>query len=310
MKIYYVGLLYDYGEVSKGYSYEHDNLENGFRDWALANGHEFESFYPDHSGDMTRLRNAPLADVIFHVAFNESLDLPLDVAQKYLQEGKEVIQWDCDSSYRFGNWILPRKNRVSTFVTTHNIAVPWYQQNDMRVIKSQWGGSKLHNKVDLPKKYDVSFIGQKHGIRPNIIKELNNAGIKVDLFGDYWDGHPDWRGRLPDTQTVSRTINHSRINLNLQNPWQPGTPQQIKGRMFQIPQCGGFQLSTPADDVESYFEPEKEIVIASTMSELVSKIKFYLENSDEREKIADAGYERMMRDHQWSNRFEELFSEL
>ena len=55
-------------------------------------------------------------------------------------------------------------------------------------------------------------------------------------------------------------FSRSRINLNLSNasnPWWRRWRRrrdQIKGRNFEVPGCGGFLLTQPADDLERYFE--------------------------------------------------------
>jgi spore maturation protein CgeB len=259
-------------------------------------------------------------DAVFHVAFNESLDFPESAAKMALKKDIPVIQWDCDASWRFGTWILPRKERVSHFITTHAQTVPWYQKHGMNAIKSQWGGSPLYKNTAVPPEYDVTFIGQKHGqyngpqgtrfVRAEIVDALMSADIKVDLFGNYWDGYSNWHGYITDFHKMLRVFNSSKICLNLSNPWHVGTMPQIKGRHFEIPQTGGFQLCTPADDLENYFEPDKEIVIVNSIEDMVEKIHYYLEHNDERQAIAQAGNDRMLKDHQWEHRFEQIFKEV
>lgn len=312
-KILYVGLLHNYGKSVEGFSYEHMNIEAGLLDCVKKGMFEVECWYPDDTRYHKYCDEIFIEgkfDAIFHVAFNESLDLPEEVARLALKQDIPVIQWDCDSSWRFHNWILPRKNRVSHFITTHTATVPWYNQNGMKVIKSQWAGSPRYIKRDLSKKYDVSFVGQKHGIRPEIMEALYKANVDVDLFGNYWEGYPNWHGYKTDFEDIIQVFNESKICLNLSNPWHIGTMPQIKGRHFEIPQCGGFQLCTPADDLTSYFVEGKEIVTVRSTEEMAEKISYYLQHDAQREEIAKAGRDRMLKDHQWSNRFDHIFKEV
>lgn len=311
MKILYVGLLYNYGKPDEGFSYEHMNIEAGLSAFC-----DTTCWYPD-APVANILEDLSSYDAIFHVAFNESLDLPEGIANFAKRCDLPVIQWDCDSSWRFGSWILPRKNRVSHFVTTHSATVPWYEQHGMKAIKSQWAGSPLYKPDRVLYKYDVSFVGQKHGQMPNgkfvrsdTIDALMAADVKVDLFGNYWDGYSNWHGYLTEFEKIIDVFNTSRINLNISNPWHFGTMPQIKGRHFEIPQCHGFQISTPADDLESYFVDGKEIIIARSIGDLIEKTKYYLDNSNKREVIAAAGYKRMQNEHQWEHRFSHIFKEV
>jgi hypothetical protein len=296
------------------------NIEAGLLDCAERGMFDVVRWYPDayqYQLYADEVFTNDKFDAIFHVAFNESLDLPEGVAKLALKQDIPVIQWDCDSSWRFQNWIFPRRDRVSHFVTTHSATIPWYEKNGLKVIKSQWAGSPLYKGSRELYDFDVSFVGQKHGQMPNgkflrseVIDAMMAAGIKIDIFGNYWDGYQNWHGYKTDFKEVIEVFDTTRVNLNLSNPWHHGTMPQIKGRHFEIPQVGGFQISTPADDLESYFVDGKEIVIANSVEDLIEKTKFYLDNSMEREKIAQAGHARMLAEHQWHHRFEHIFKEV
>lgn len=321
MRILYVGLLYNYGKPEEGYSYEHFNLEAGIKDCVARGMFEADFLYPDDcqeietsAVEMIFERNY---DAIFHVAFNEDLDLPENAARVALGRGIPVIQWDCDSSWRFQNWVLPRKHRVSHFVTTHSRTVDFYERFGMKVIRSQWGGSPYYNPRGGLLNYDVSFVGQKHGQMPNgkffraeVADSIMNAGIKLDIFGNYWEGYDNWHGYIKDFHQMIDVFDQSKICLNISNPWHYGTMPQIKGRHFEIPQVGRLQVCTPADDLASYFEDGKEIVVAMSPDELIDKLRYYLENDEERETIAAAGRQRMLNEHQWHHRLDNIFREV
>jgi len=310
MRVLYAGLKYNYGKREEGFSYEHMNVEAGFRDVV----DKLDVYYPDAIDECPDLgENMP--DLVFHVAFNDSLDLPEEFARECIRSGIPVLQWDCDSSWRFHNDIVHRKNRVSHFVTTHSGTLMWYRDAGMKAFRSQWAGSPLYERDDsLEKIYDVTFIGQKHGQLPNgtfvraeVINAIRSAGIDVHLFGNYWDGFPNWHGYLTDFNEVPRVLNQSKICLNLSNPWHYNTMPQIKGRHFEIPQVGGLQVCTPADDLQAYFEYDKEIVVASSTEELIAALRTYLADEEARSQVAEAGYLRMQNEHQWSHRLKEIF---
>jgi len=323
-KILYVGLKFNYGKPVEGFSYEYMNIEAGLHDCAKRGMFEVVCWYPDdnqYHRYCDEVFTEDKFDAIFHVAFNESLDLPEGVAKLALKQDIPVIQWDCDSSWRFHNWIFPRKDRVSHFVTTHSATIPWYEKNGMKVIKSQWAGSPLYmqqaDATPMKDAYDCTFVGQKHGQMPNgkflrseIIDAMMAAGIKIDLFGNYWDGYQNWHGYKNDFKDIIEVFATSKVNLNLSNPWHHGTMPQIKGRHFEIPQSRGFQISTPADDLESYFKPGQEIVIVESLTDLIEKTKYYIEHDTERNLIAAGGVLRMVNEHQWHNRFEHIFKEV
>ena len=54
-------------------------------------------------------------------------------------------------------------------------------------IKSQWGCNHLlYRKLDLPLQYDVTFVGQPHGNRREMVDVLKKNGINVRCFGFGW----------------------------------------------------------------------------------------------------------------------------
>jgi spore maturation protein CgeB len=55
-------------------------------------------------------------------------------------------------------------------------------------------------------------------------------------------------------------------------------------------------FSVYTDDIASMFEEDKEVVFFKSKEELLSKVKYYLKNDKEREKICQNAYERVIRD--------------
>ena len=83
--------------------------------------------------------------------------------------------------------------------------------------------------------------------------------------------------------------------------------KQLKGRNFEVPGCRGFLLTDSTDELKNYYEDGKEIIIFKDVKDLISKTKYYLEHEKEREQIAQAGYNRTIKEHTYEKRFEEIF---
>jgi spore maturation protein CgeB len=95
----------------------------------------------------------------------------------------------------------------------------------------------------------------------------------------------------------------------------PETPDvhysdQIKGRNFEVPSCGGFLLTGMAENLGQYYEIGKEVVCFDDRHDLIEKVRYYLKHENERAAIAEAGYERTIRDHTYPRRFSEIFEQL
>lgn len=83
-------------------------------------------------------------------------------------------------------------------------------------------------------------------------------------------------------------------------------------RNFEIPMSGGLQFCRYSDEIASYFEPDKEIVLFHNDDEMIEKARFYLadENRKLRMNMKIAARKRAERDHTWYNRFSVIFDKL
>jgi len=251
-------------------------------------------------------------DLMFTVLHTDELDQSV---VREISENADTItlNWFCDDQWRFDNYSCYWAPCFNWVITTAPSALPKYARLGYSgVIKSQYACNHfLYRKLNLPLKYDVTFVGQPHGNRREIIQSLRGSGINVHAWGNGWKS-----GRLSQEEMI-RVFNQSRINLNLTKASTPNqgarddqNPEQIKGRSFEIPGCGGFQISELAEDLGNYYEIGKEIVCFEDVDDLREKVCYYLSNEDERTAIAQAGYQRTLREHTYTHRFVDIFKQL
>jgi spore maturation protein CgeB len=322
MKILYVASKYDYGDPSRGLSFEHYN----FYDTLAHMGHDITYFdfmtkYQQRgkSAMNVRLRDVVRSekpDLLFCVLYTDQFDI--NTMRSISQQTDTItFNWFCDDHWRFDNFSrywAPAFNWVST--TAASALHKYRQIGYANVIKTQWACNHfLYQPSTSQPDYDVTFIGQPHGTRRQIIAAIRAAGIEVKTWGYGWEA-----GRLTQEEMI-QVFNGSRINLNLSNAstigigwrkWLPGhrtpLPQQIKGRNFEIPGCRGFLLTGLAENLEEYYLPGREVDVFTTVEDLVSKIQFYLDNETERQRMAQAGYVRTMAEHTYEKRFNDILA--
>lgn len=321
VKILYVALKWNYGQISAGISAEHYQIYHAL----VHMGHDILYF------DMTLMKygRETMNQRLLEVAKREKPDLMLTILHRdeldpsvirEISENSDTItlNWFCDDQWRFENYSRYWAPCFNWVVTTAPSALPKYAHlGYSNVIKSQWASNPLYRKLDLPLKYDVTFVGQPHSNRREIIQSLRDTGINVHVWGNGWES-----GRISQEEMI-RVFNQSRINLNLTKAstcsqglqyarahGHRQNPEQIKGRSFEIPSCGGFQLSGSVEDLDEYYENGKEIVCYEDVDDLRKKIDYYLSNEDERAAIAQAGYQRTLREHTFAHRFANIFKRL
>jgi len=61
------------------------------------------------------------------------------------------------------------------------------------------------------------------------------------------------------------------------------------------------------DGLAVQYFTEDEISYYNDVNDLINKINFYLDNPEERKRIAQNGYARALKDHTYSKRFNEIF---
>lgn len=96
---------------------------------------------------------------------------------------------------------------------------------------------------------------------------------------------------------------HSKINLNIT---LRSIGSGIPLRAFEIMGSGGFLLTNYQEDMLEYFVPDEDFVYYTDYQDLIRKIDYYLENEEERERIARNGYEKVKKNHTFLSRTREL----
>jgi spore maturation protein CgeB len=154
------------------------------------------------------------------------------------------------------------------------------------------------------KRYDISFVGSRYGVRAEIVESLLAAGIDVAAFGPGWP-----RGPVP-VERVAEIFAESRIILGIGTIAHNRDIFTIKLRDFDAPMAGALYITHRNPDLSALFEEDREIVCYGTMDELRDKVRHYLSDTDARATIAAAGRRRAEREHTWQRRFDQMFAVL
>lgn len=160
---------------------------------------------------------------------------------------------------------------------------------------------------DLP----LVVIGAPYPRRVNMVKHLKAAGVKPIIFGaEGWKQFLDvadcYNGMLT-RPGMFEMYKRAKIALAPAD-WESNYTPMVKLRSLEISSMAPLQIIEQCEDLIDYFEDDKEVVSyrAHDWDQLVSLIKQYLADEPKRAKIARAGYERLMRDHVWKVRWQEL----
>jgi len=344
MKIIYSGLKYTNCNPQLGFSFEHNNFYESLRKLSQTEVIYFpyerilELGRDKGNVELLNLIKREKPDLFFAFMFTDELLLKiLDEINKYTTS----VAWFSDDHWRFDNYSKYYAPHFSWVITTYSKAVDRYKKIGVKnVIHSQWAANiDVYRPIteNVKKEIDVSFVGTWSRPRQKIILALKNKGINVECYGSGWSN-----GRISSDKMV-KIFSSSKINLAL-NP-APGyfnmnslgrllfkrsmdkiTPDfhflnnfkswinrgipQIKARHFEIPACGGFLMTSMADNLGDYYKVGEEIAVYKDTKDLIEKIKYYLKNDQKRKKIAEAGYLRTIKDHTYQKRFADIFKKI
>ena len=173
---------------------------------------------------------------------------------------------------------------------------------------------------------DISFIGNIgfHNIHPNrinilskIIKEGFDIKIWGNIIGDRKYIPLDVRHHMTEIPVINEyhsiVCQSSAINLGLDAI--PKLDGSMSARLYRVMCAGGLYLSTPTLGIDKLFKVNKkddeitkdqELVLFYDNNDLIRKLDFLLENDDIRESIAMNGQKKVISEHTFTKRINEM----
>lgn len=271
----------------------------------------------DHKGLERLLSLARQSDIVWQCPVTHALGIHLPQARQIIEGGTPIVSYHPDAHMRYkhasGDGFV--HSRVTEGYDTHTITparhmMEIFKADGVKACCVPFGIPSWCDRQDIEQKYDVAFVGQKHGIREQVVSQLRGAGIKVDTWGHFWPAHRDHHGRPTGSQMVE-IFNQSKVNLNLR--WVSRDPNhgQIKGRDFELLGCGAFMVASQhveCDDLHELYSPVSEFAEYHFVDEMIEGIKAHLEDDIGRNAIAFNAYQKREA-NLWTTRFKKFLKE-
>lgn len=153
----------------------------------------------------------------------------------------------------------------------------------------------------LKSKYDLKLYGQDWTFQERLIGWIQKFGQYYNL--PYLSSIQKPKLHLGDE---SRIYSSSRICINVHETYQKKYGGDCNERTFKIPLCGGFEITDDVACIRKYFQVDKEIIMAKNREDWFEKIDYYMNNPDKRLAIVEAGRERVLKEHTYHNRSEQI----
>lgn len=209
-----------------------------------------------------------------------------------------VVCWNCDTrgsteAYRneFGNDLVELFKRADVLYTVARGEVGVFNEAGCN---AKWLIQGIYPDTDnkfgeREYKYDVSFLGGIDYIHDGRVDLLRAIDKKFDLNTE-----------RAFEKKASKVYYNTKINLGNAHSADLG---ENSVRDQKICGSGGFLLTSWYDGIDEVW-PEGTIEIYKSQDECLDKIEYYLEHEEEREAIADKGYEEVHANQKYSDRLQ------
>jgi spore maturation protein CgeB len=161
--------------------------------------------------------------------------------------------------------------------------------------------------------YDVCFVGVPYPNRIIVLESLKK--YRLGVFGDGWEKYflrrgkkvPSYYRGKAEGEKVLKIYRASKIVLNIHDP---EAKEGVNTRTFDILACGASELVDYKKSLETHFIVGEEIAVYKNIEELKSLVELYLHDPDLIGRISQKGRQRVLNEHTWIHRTNEVVSTL
>jgi len=266
--------------------------------------------------NLLNLINQQKPDALIMIFFNDEFTPETLSKIKQISPQTKTILISCDEDLKYENFYKFISLFFDIKLISQKPVIPQYKKDNLKNLyfHMDYNTYKLQPlKTDY--KYDATFIGRPKADRAEIMQYLADNGIKIGLFGWEWNNNPNlkkyYQGFL-NAEDYNKTLNQTRINLCLT---KAGYQEEaglfnLKGKAFEVALTSSFQLIEYFPAITELFKTKQEIDTFKTKQELLEKIKYYIKNEKQREKIAQNSYKRVMKDFNRDKHLKKIFTEI
>jgi spore maturation protein CgeB len=152
---------------------------------------------------------------------------------------------------------------------------------------------------------DVIFVGTGHYNRTEYVFKIMSGlrDYNLAIWGNDWPPSPIVRGKAIYELDLMAVYTGSKIILN--KHYIPGITPNM--RSMEAPASGTMVLSDSGNGLRQCFKEGTEFVAYKNDRDARYLARKYLQEPEERMKIAKAGFDRVRKDHQLSDRLVKMF---
>ena len=279
----------------------------------------------DPDGDVLRLCDSHRAE--YHIGYKCETFRP-ETIREMKRRGIFTALWHPDPD--IPGWLVPLAREQDMFITMANGLVKDYEAQGIPCVRwlseglepSAYKYDSITDEERRRYSADVVLIGNianspNYRERWKLLQRLVREGFDVKWWGTHIARKPRnwrmllsrvnraWGGTNVWNETYAKAVACSKIFVARDvRPW---IDKSLSNRAYYATGNGVFYLTHYTQGIEDIFEIGREIDVFHDHSEMVSKVRYYLEYEDERRAIAAAGRKRTLENYTYQHRFAEMF---
>jgi len=212
---------------------------------------------------------------------------PWESIKKETDSGRtKTFNWFCDDTWRFDNFSNHACHCFNMCSTPDPNYIEKYKSvgYDNAILGVWHANSEFYPKIKFKdKNINISFIGAPTPSRTAIFNAVDTP-IK-NIFG-------------VSMEELFLKHSQSKIGVNFStNDNDPHSKTEMKQRIFEITAGSALLFTQHHNGIERFFEIDQEIVTFKTIDEFSEKASFLSKNLKVAEKIAEAGHQRFLTEH-------------
>ncbi len=254
-------------------------------------------------------------DIIIHgMTDSLSLIIPPKVKERLPNAIQVMSMWDYrskDMNYDglWDKWTLSGPALDLITLSNKNQLDWWAEAFDVKTMYWPHGCVVKDTEYDDKYNYDTVFVGSRNESYPynkrvELIDAINKNAPVTWLNEAGGDSHP---ARIEVWKDLGKIYNSAKTVLDVSHFWDANG--YASGRYFYTSGLGSCAIAKRFPGCEELF-PEGTKTYFDTPEEAAHKIKFYIDNEKERNKIKKAGKKWANKYHTYEVRFKELFKTL
>jgi spore maturation protein CgeB len=156
---------------------------------------------------------------------------------------------------------------------------------------------------EVAKDLDFSFVGLWSAERQRYIEAALEVTTNGAVYGPKWLRKNPWnrdirrivKGSYIAGEDLVRLYNRSKVVINVTQWGAAGGAQRsgVTMRLFEVPATRTLLLTDSSVDIQLVITPGEHVATFADVDDFKAKLRFYLANAAERERIAAQGFEHV-----------------